>query len=170
MNDHERRLIASACGGDDSAARQLYTRHAARVRAAIVVNGGSDDLDDLAQEAWMRAFRSLGQFTGRSEFGTWIYAIARNVTLTSVRQRARRSTFARLNTDVQHRARDSRPDLKVDLDRALASLPPGMRTVVGLRAEGRTHGEIGAALGISDGTSKSQLSRARAALRQRLIA
>lgn len=169
MNNQER-LIASAREGDESAARELYDRHAARVRAAIVINGGSDDIDDLAQEAWLRVFRSLGQFTGRAEFGTWIYAIARNVTLSSARQHARRSAFVPLSAEAQQRARDSRPDLKVDLDRALATLPPRMRAVVGLRAEGCTHEEIGDALGISDGTSKSQLSRARTTLRRCLTA
>lgn len=169
MNDQER-LIASARDGDEWAARELYDRHAARVRAAIAVNGGADDIDDLAQEAWLRAFRSLGKFAGRAEFGTWIYAIARNVAINSTRQHARQSKLVPLTAGAQQCARDSHPDIKVDLDRALAALPPRMRAVVGLRAEGCTHEEIGAALGISDGTSKSQLSRARTSLRRCLTA
>jgi RNA polymerase sigma factor (sigma-70 family) len=159
-------LVASARGGDEAAARELYERHAARVRAAVALNGGSEEIDDLAQEAWMRAFRSLDQFTGRAEFGTWIYAIARNVALSSVRQNARRGTAVPLPAGVYEAARASHPDLKMDLDRALAGLAPGMRAVVRLRAEGRSHAEIGDALGISDGTSKSQLSRARTTLRR----
>lgn len=162
-------LIAAAKLGDEGAARDLYRRHADRVRSAILRSGGGDELDDLCQEAWLRAFRHLSDFRSEADFGTWVFAIARNVALDWVRRRALHDARVQpIEGDPPTAGRSRQLDLGLDLQRALAELPSGMRAVLVLRAQGFTHKEVGAALRVAEGTSKSQLFKARAKLRLRI--
>ena len=166
----DRALIAAARAGDESAFLALYDRHAARVRRLVESRIGDPTLvDDLCQESWLRAFRGLNAFRGDAEFGTWLHTIARNV-VTSRGRKTRRRT--ELMAESWKPALSSAPEpveLRLDLRRAVDGLPPGMRRVLWLHdVEGWTHADIGEALGVSVGTSKSQLFKARARLRESL--
>jgi RNA polymerase sigma-70 factor, ECF subfamily len=148
--------------------RELHDRHAPRVLAVVRRLAGDDaTAEDWAQETWIRAFRALPEFRGDARFSTWLHRIAVNCALHGRRWRERRTAQdVELHESHGVSARGEVTALRVDLERALDALPPRMRQVLVLHAiEGYTHEEIGAALGIDAGTSKSQLFRARAKMR-----
>lgn len=161
-------MVAAAAAGDDGAAESLYRLHEAMVRRVVARIVPPDLIDDIAQETWLRVFRSLTGFRGDCAFSSWIYRIARNVALSAVRRSAAALEQGD-GTDVELGPPVPAADvpLRIDLTRGLAELPDGMRTVLWLHdVEGWTHAEIGDRLGIAAGTSKSQLFKARAKLRR----
>ena len=163
-------LDAFARDGSDRSFLPLYDRHAPAMYALAYRLMGAREADaaDALQEAWLRAIPRFPSFRRESSLRTWLCGFIVNC----CRERFRGPLFEELSDELSVSSAGS-SDLRVlgtiDLERALASLPPGARTVVILHdIEGYTHDEIGGALGIDPGTSKSQLSRARAALRRRL--
>jgi RNA polymerase sigma-70 factor (ECF subfamily) len=169
----ERELIARARTGDGAAERALYDAHVDRVYRLAYRLAGDDDLArDFTQETFIRAFSRLDGFRGDAAFGTWLHRIATTVALNGLRKIKR---FRRRETDLEDaaeqaaRGRLAEPDLKVRLRQAIDGLPLGYRTVFVMHdVEGYTHEEIAGALGVETGTSKAQLSRARAKLREAL--
>ena len=134
---------------------------------------GDDELArEFTQDTFVRAFDRLGAFRGEAKLSTWLHAIATSVVLNGLRKVKR---FRQRETDLDEAAgtsagrRAAEPDLKRRLAQAIDGLPDGYRTVFVMHdVEGYTHEEIGATLGIETGTSKAQLSRARAKLRDAL--
>jgi RNA polymerase sigma-70 factor, ECF subfamily len=169
----DRDLIGRVLAGDPRAERAMYDAHVDRVfRLVYRMTGDPDRAQDYTQEAFIRAFRSLAEFRGDSALSTWICAIAVSVTLNGLRS-VRRAQERELGLDqaptlgVQPVEAD--PDLKLRLASAIDRLPDGYRAVFVMHdIEGYTHQEIAAALGVQPGTSKAQLSRARARLRTTL--
>ena len=166
-------LIARAAAGDAGAERELYDAHVDRIYRLAYRLAGDDDLArDFTQETFIRAFDRLRDFRGDAAFGTWLHAIAVSVTLNGLRKVKRfrgRETSYEEALAVSTAAREAEPDLKERLRRAIDALPQGYRAVFVMHdVEGYTHEEIGAALGIRAGTSKAQLFRARAKLRDAL--
>jgi RNA polymerase sigma-70 factor (ECF subfamily) len=148
----------------------LYEAHVDRVYRLAYRLAGDDDLArDYTQETFIRAFERLREFRGEARFSTWLHAIALSVALNGLRQVKRLRRYeASLEDgqDVAGTGREAEPDLKRRLAEAIDALPEGYRTVFVMHdVEGYTHDEIGAALGVESGTSKAQLSRARAKLR-----
>jgi RNA polymerase sigma-70 factor, ECF subfamily len=169
----ERELIKRAVSGDVMAQRTLYDRHVDRVYRLAFRLAGDDELArDFTQETFIRAFERLGDFRGDSALSTWLYSIGVSVTLNGLRKVKRfRSREAELDDAITigTTTRRSEPDLKERLARAIDALPDGYRTVFLMHdVEGYTHEEIGVALGVQPGTSKAQLFRARAKLREAL--
>lgn len=165
-------LVRRARAGDLEAMRQLYERHASRVYTVVRRLAGDDELAaDLAQEAWTNAFQKMREFRGDAAFGTWVHRIAVNTALTRLRQAARRRDLERGFDGASTLGNPDRWPAaaavdRVVLQRALDMLPDGYRAVLWLHdVEGYTHEEISARLGIAVGTSKSQLSKARARVR-----
>lgn len=168
----EAALVGRARSGELEAMRLLYERNASRIFTVVRRLAGDEDLAaDLAQDAWTNAFRKIREFRGEAAFSTWVHRIAVNTALTRLRQQARRrdleerfdggSTLGNADITPPERAAE-----RVTVQRALDLLPAGYRSVLWLHdVEGYTHEEIGAQLGIAVGTSKSQLSKARAKLR-----
>lgn len=169
MTDHE--LVARVLAGDPSAERALYDAHAGRVwRVVHRITGDADRTADCVQETFIRAFGRLRDFRFESSLGTWIGSIAVSVTLQGLRQAKRRAAreldLETTGADAPVASREADPDLRARMAQAIDGLPEGYRTVFLLHdVEGYTHEEIGRMLGIQDGTSKAQLSRARARLR-----
>lgn len=164
-------LILQAQQGDGGAARALYQRHAGRVYAIVRRLAGDDSLaEDWAQEAWVRAFRALPTFRGDSMFTTWLHRIAVNSALHGRRGRERRTgREAPLDDTAAVGPAAERTVLRLRLEKAMARLPEGMRRVLVLHdVEGYTHEEIGEMLGVTAGTCKSQLFKARAKMREML--
>jgi RNA polymerase sigma-70 factor (ECF subfamily) len=164
----ERQLIGLAADGDARAIRALYDRYSPRVYAVVRRIAADDDLaQDYAQEAWIRAIRALPTFRGDARFSTWLHRIAVNAALQSLRKadsRSKRETPVSEDVPVAPEHADSL--LQKRLQRALDQLPEGMREVLILHdVEGYTHEEIGDVLGVTSGTSKSQLFKARAKMR-----
>ena len=167
---HEAELIARARTGEPAAERALYEAHVDRVyRLVFRLAGDADLATDFTQDAFVRAFERLHEFRGGSLFSTWLHAIAVSVALNGLRKVKRirrRESGLEEGQDVAWPGREAEPDLKRRMAQAIDALPEGYRTVFVMHdVEGYTHEEIGAALGIEAGTSKGQLSRARAKLR-----
>jgi RNA polymerase sigma factor (sigma-70 family) len=163
-------LDAFARDGSDRSFLALYDRHAAAMYALAYRLMGAREADaaDALQEAWLRAIPRLPTFRRESSLRTWLCGFIVNC----CRERFRGPLFEELSDELSVSSlagSDLRVLGTIDLERALASLAPGARTVVILHdIEGYTHDEIAGALEIDPGTSKSQLSRGRAALRRRL--
>ena len=155
--------------GDEEAFRVLYRRHTPAVYQFVLrLTGGNEpETEDVLQEAWLRAARGLGEFRWQSAFRSWLTGIALN----RVREMARKKKRSLVEVEGEWEIPDPVPDPghRIDVERALELLPPGFRTVLVLHdVEGFTHREIGEQLGITDGTSKSQLHGARKAMRRLL--
>lgn len=150
---------------DEAAFRTLYRRHTPRAwQYALRLTGGhAADAEDLIQDMWLGAIRGLPRFRWDSSFATWLSAIVLN----AWRHRMRRRDPEWLALP-ESSPDPEPPDLadQLDLERALAALPPARRAIVLMHDwEGLTHEEIAERLGIAPGTSKSQLFHARARLR-----
>lgn len=175
---------SSPAGGDDRwlarrflrtrserAFRRLYAAHTPALYGFVLrlARGNRAEAEDIVQETWMRAVASLQGFRWQSSLRTWLHAVALNVHRETLRRRAgseARAGEARRRLAVV--GRGSPPSL--DLERAIAELPDGYREVLVLHdVEGYTHREIAELMGIEEGTSKSQLSRARRAMRALLV-
>ena len=169
----ERDLINRVRAGDGIAERALYDAHVDRVYRLAYRLAGDDALaQDFTQETFIRAFAKLDTFRGDSALSTWLHAITTSVVLNGLRKVKR---FHKREADIEAAdgvsggRREAEPDLKVRLKQAIDALPEGYRTVFVMHdVEGFTHEEIGVALGVETGTSKAQLSRARAKLRESL--
>jgi RNA polymerase sigma-70 factor (ECF subfamily) len=154
--------------GSEPAFRALYQRHTPRLfRVAVRMLVTEADAEDAVQEAWIRAVDRLRDFEWRSAFGTWLTSIGVNIAR-DVLERRGRWQLVELEDDVLWQAGPAIPE-SIDLERAIASLPAGCRAAFVLHdIEGFTHEEIAHQLGYAAGTSKSQVFRARRALRRLL--
>jgi RNA polymerase sigma-70 factor (ECF subfamily) len=168
--------LADRCRrGELDAFEELYRQHATRLyNLAFRMLGNAADAEDAVQDTFLLAHRRLDSFRGEAALGTWLYRLAVNQCLDRLRSRAGREAQATDSLDEPERtwqpaARPERPLERLDLKRAIARLPDGSRTVFVLHdVEGLEHREIGKMLGISEGTSKSQLHKARLRLREML--
>ena len=163
-------LIERARGGDAAAVRALYDTHVDRIyRLTYRLTGVEHLAREVTQDTFVRAFASIGGFRGDSAFGTWLHTIAVSQSLNEIKRRKReRSRNAPLEDAIAlaESAPRSDPLLREKLTEAVNDLPEGCRTVFLMHdAEGYTHQEIAAALGVTEGTSKAQLARARGKLR-----
>jgi RNA polymerase sigma-70 factor (ECF subfamily) len=172
MTDDRRLVEAYVSRRDEASFLALYRAHTpALFRMAWRLGGlAPGDMDDVVQETWLRAARALDRFQFQSTLRTWLTSILINCAQEARRRLARHGmadTSARNSMDLPDLpGARATPHLRVDLDRAVAALPPGMREVFQLHdVEGFTHGEVAAALDITEGTSKSQLFAARRKLR-----
>jgi len=166
----QRALIERARRGDASAHRALYDAHVEQVyRLTYRLTGAEHTAREVTQNTFVKAFASLDGFRGDSAFGTWLHSIAVSLSLNEIKRRKRewaRNSPLDDATAVAESAPRSDPVLREKVMQAVNELPPGCRAVFLMHdAEGYTHQEIAAALGINAGTSKAQLSRARGKLR-----
>ncbi len=148
----------------------LYDRHTDGLHrfAARLCGGTGREASDLVQETWLRALAALEGFRWGSRLGTWLCAIALNQWREQNRRDARQRGFEVIEGGRAAHVAPPSPDA-IALERAIASLAEGYREVLLLHdLEGYTHEEIARHFGIEVGTSKSQLSRARRALRAAL--
>lgn len=168
--------LAARCGrGELEAFEELYRQHAPRLFSlASRMLGNAADAEDAVQDTFLVAHRRIDSYRGEAALGTWLYRLGVNQCLDRLRSRATREAQATDSFDDPDRfwqpsARPDRPVERMDLEQAIARLPEGSRAVFVLHdVEGLEHREIGKLLGISDGTSKSQLHKARLRLREML--
>ena len=166
----QRALIERARRGDASAHRALYDTHVEQIyRLTFRLTGAEHLARDVTQSTFVKAFASLDGFRGDSAFGTWLHSIAVSLSLNEIKRRKRewsRNASLEDADTLAVSAPRSDPVLREKVMEAVNDLPEGCRTVFMMHdAEGYTHQEIAAALGINIGTSKAQLSRARGKLR-----
>ncbi|HMF99125.1 MAG TPA: RNA polymerase sigma factor [Vicinamibacterales bacterium] len=164
-------LVARVRAGDLDAFESLYREHAARLYTlACRMAGSPEDGEDLLQEIFLQAYRKLGSFKGDSSIGTWLYRLALNHCLDYVRSRRAKMNKLTETLDADNSfeptARRESPIARMDLERAVERLPEGCREAFVLHdVEGFDHKEVADLLGIAEGTSKSQVFKARMKLR-----
>ena len=170
---HDQELIGRVLAGDPSAERALYDAHVDRVfRRVYRMAGDLDRAQDYTQETFIRAFGRLREFRGEAALSTWLGSIAISITLNGLRK-VKRSWEREVVLDdslaMGRTTPEAEPDLKQRLAQAIDDLPDGYRVVFVMHdVEGYTHEEIAGSLGVHPGTSKAQLFRARARLRESL--
>ena len=161
---------ALAASGDAHAFERLYRRHVARVHSLVRRMAG-EDADELTQEVLVHAWRKIGTYRGEAAFGTWLHRVAVNLVLGKRKER-RRWLDRHTDEDAETLELPARTSLKLaglDFESAIAALPDRSRQVFVLHdVEGYRHEEIARMLGVTAGTSKSQLHYARMALREAL--
>jgi RNA polymerase sigma-70 factor, ECF subfamily len=168
--------VERARQGDVAAFEGLYREHAGRVYAVCLrMTADPVRAEEHTQEAFVKAWKSLHRFEGRSAFGSWLHRLAVNVVLDAKRAEKRRSGEPwpaederdEVSSGLAVAATDH--EARLDLERAIASLPDGARTAFVLHdIEGYRHREIAEMTGTAEGTWKAQLHRARRLLREAL--
>ena len=177
----EKVLLQRAKKGEIAAFEALVSAYERRVYAlALRSTGSEDDAADITQEVFLRAYRSLDTFRGDSGFSTWLYRITTNLCVDLARKKNSAPTD-QLDEEAIGRVPETRSEqrqeealesseLRRELDIALSMVSEEHRKIVILRdVAGMTYADIASALSIEEGTVKSRLARARAALRKILI-
>jgi RNA polymerase sigma-70 factor, ECF subfamily len=167
-------LVERCQQGDLGAFEEIYRTHSRRLYGvAVRMLGNPADADDMLQEIFLAAHRKLDSFRGESALGTWLYRLAVNLCLDYLRSRTGRALHLTdaledepALSDAGSRGLAERTVTKMDLERALSQLPEGCRTAFVLHdVQGLEHREVGEIMGIAEGTSKSQVHKARMRLR-----
>ncbi len=177
--DGELALARRAAAGDDAAFEQIYHAHSGRVFALCArMSGSRQRAIDLTQDVFVHVWKRLGTWRGESALSSWIYRLTVNLVLSNVRGEQRRQKHEMTDEHAQdEEERPANPGVvrpasvheAIDLERAIASLPAGARTVFVLHdVEGYQHDEIAKMTGTAEGTSRAQLHRARKLLIQAL--
>jgi RNA polymerase sigma-70 factor (ECF subfamily) len=166
-------LVRRAKEGDVAAFESLFYTYQGRIYALCLrMQREPERAEDMTQETFVRAWQKLGSFRGKSAFFTWLYRLAVNTVLAELRSRGRWQERLVEGEDVLDRhAAPPRRDSPgaIDLERAIAELPPQARLIFILHdVEGYRHREIASMTGLAEGTSKAHLHRARQLLREAL--
>jgi RNA polymerase sigma-70 factor (ECF subfamily) len=166
--DVERGLVERARAGDVGAFEALYQEHAGRVFALCLrMSADRRRAQELTQDVFIRAWERLGSFRGDAAFGSWLHRVAVNVVLAGARADKRRTARVALGEDLEEGGVDGEVaaldvEQGIDLERAIAALPPGARRVFVLHdVQGYKHEEIARMTGSAEGTLRAQLHRAR---------
>jgi RNA polymerase sigma-70 factor (ECF subfamily) len=171
-------LVNRIRGGDLTAFEDVYRQHGPRLYNVVLrLVGSPADAEDVLQEVFLLAFRKLASFRGEAALGTWLHRLAVNASLDRLRSRGARESqrtegFEPGTAGPVDRQPPSGEVVvsRLDLERAIALLPDGYRAAFVLHdVEGFDHREVGGILGISEGTSKSQVHKARLRLRELLM-
>jgi RNA polymerase sigma-70 factor (ECF subfamily) len=172
--------VALAAGGDRRAFERLYRAHVNRVFSLCArMCGNRTWAEELTQDVFVRAWEKLPLFRGESAFSTWLHRLAVNVVLNARKSEGRERARREEPRAAEDEGGDRMDDLasaaaprhadRLDLEAAIAALPPGARRVFVLHdVEGYKHEEIADMLGVTAGGSKAQLHRARLLLREAL--
>jgi RNA polymerase sigma-70 factor (ECF subfamily) len=179
---NEADAIERAKQGDAEAFQALYDRHKRRVYSLCLrMTANTAEAEDLAQEAFLQLYRKIATFRGESAFSTWLHRLSVNVVLMHLRKKS--LPVVSLEETTQGGSEEDTPKKdfgaddvalagsidRLQLQRAVDSLPPGYRTIFVLHdIEGYEHNEIAGIVGCSIGNSKSQLHKARMKLRDLL--
>lgn len=176
---HEDLALAERCrSGDFEAFESLYRAHSSRLFSLSVrMLGNRTDAEDMLQEIFLTAHRKLQSYRGDARLSTWLFRLATNLCLDHLRSKSARMTHATSSLDDDNAMEPAAPSpgpavgavQQIDMERAVAKLPQGCRAAFLLHdVEGFEHREVAAMLGISEGTSKSQVHKARLKLRRSL--
>jgi RNA polymerase sigma-70 factor, ECF subfamily len=167
-------LLEACQRGEPAAFEELVRRTQRQVfTLAYHLTRDRGEAEDVAQEAYLRVFRSLGGFRRDARFETWLYRIVTNTAMTQLRRRGRFGVIVEETGDLPApRQTERSPEDVVDreeLKEALAELPPGLRVTVVLKeVYGLSCREIGEEIGLTEGAVKVRLHRARRRLKERI--
>ena len=173
MPDNETETIRQAQARDMRAFEQLYRAHVGRVHAVCLrMTANLTRAEELTQKAFLTVWEKLPSFRGESAFSSWLHRIAVNCVLADLRAEHRRTQRVFGTEDPARLETAATPPpagIRLDLEQAIAGLPPQARLVFVLHdVEGWRHDEIAQQLGVAIGTSKAQLHRARKLLQEAL--
>ena len=177
----ELRLAGRAVAGDERAFEDIYRANSARVFALCLrMSGSRQRATDLTQDVFVHVWQRLASWRGESALSSWIYRVTVNLVLSNVRGEQRRLKHE-MEEDAEGgepkaesrepkaQSREPSTETRMDLERAIAGLPPGARTVFVLHdVEGYQHAEIARMTGTAEGTCRAQLHRARKLLMEAL--
>ena len=172
ISSYEQELIQKCCDGNRTAYREFYTRYAGELMAiAMRYMKTKQEAEDILQDAFIKAYKNLASFNQQSSLKTWMTRIVINTALNALRKEHQKYQW---NIEEAQEVADEYLPLNnfhyMELIGFIQQLPDGCRTVFNLYAlEGYSHKEIGEMLSISEGTSKSQLARARYLLQKMII-
>ena len=153
-------LIEAWRRGEESAASELVLRHTRPLARFLAAAGAKEDLDDLVQETFFRAFRKIGTFKGSASFRTWLLAIGSNALKDLRRKHRNRTVLSIEERELKDESSDPHEqvvarDALARLEEQVAQLPPMQRNVFLMRAQqGAPYEEIAAALGTSEGAAR----------------
>lgn len=171
-SDVDARLIERYRGGDDRAATELVARHATALARFAASLGERDEVDELVQDTFVRAFQALESFRSESSLRTWLFTIERRLVLDRRRSAARRNArFEDVATELatENTALDSvvAEETEARVQRAIARLSPLQREVFTLRvAEGRSYKEIAEIAGTTEGAARVHYHNAMRAVKE----
>lgn len=172
--DNDVVLAQKSADGDTAAFEELYHRHFRRVYALCLrMTGNAVQAEDLTQDVFIQLFNKIGSFRGDSAFTTWLHRMTVNQVLMHFRKRSTKSELTAVDDETPDQIvrgtenPNTMPIIdRIALEKAVQQLPPGYRTVFILHdVEGYEHEEIARMMGVAEGTSKSQLHKARLKLR-----
>jgi RNA polymerase sigma factor (sigma-70 family) len=184
MEQEEALLVRRAAAGEEDAFEQLVVRYQKNIyNLTLRMSGNPEDAYDLAQEAFLRAWRSLSSFQFEASFSTWLYRLATNLCIDFLRRQRRGKTIPLQFEEDDEKQELPLPDPKpgpeeqamLSEDRqavadALSTLEPVYRMALTMRViDGLSYQEIAAALEVREGTVKSRIARAREKMRQILL-
>ena len=167
-------LVTRARRGDQIAFEDLYRQHVGRVYGLCLrMTGHPESAEDLTQDTFVSAWRSLPGYEGRSSFSTWLHRIAVNAVLAKRRSPQGRNEISMTDDSGEQMDYEAEAVMDeatpIDIERAIAALPPGARDIVVLHGiYGYSHEEAAGMLGVAVGTCKAQLHRARHLMRTRM--
>jgi RNA polymerase sigma-70 factor (ECF subfamily) len=166
-------LVQEAKSGDSRAFEVLYRRLVRRIYALCLrMARDAQRAEELTQDVFVRAWERLESFRGESKFSTWLHRLAVNVVLQDGRTKGRRESREELTDDpgaYLRRVKQEFPGTRMDLEKAIASLPDGARKVLLLRdVYGYKYDEIATMQDVALGTVKAQIHRARKMVREKL--
>jgi RNA polymerase sigma-70 factor, ECF subfamily len=172
-NDQDRELVARSLRGDERAFRALLDRHHAVAFAVVrAILRDSDEVEDVMQVVYMKAYQGLANFRGDSKFSTWLYQIARREAIDSASKRRRDTTdIDEVAVEAPHTsAADAaihERDTREWVERAMGELDEAYRTAIELRymAE-KSYDEIAEIMGVPEGTVKTYVHRGKAELKR----
>lgn len=166
--------VERAQAGDARAFESLYHDNVGRIHALCLrMSGDPSRAAELTQDVFVHAWKKLGQFRGDAQFSTWLRRVAVNFVLNALKADKRRRMRVEPTDDLEAFDRGERMapiETRIELENAVAELPPGARSVFVLHdIEGYRHKDIADMLGVAEGTVKAQLHRARRLLREKVI-
>ena len=173
QTDLVNRMVRKAQSGDPDAFEGVYRANVGRIHALCLrMSSDTQHAETLTQDVFVRAWQKLSSFRGDSQFSTWLHRLAVNVILQDRRSRGRRQAREHTVDDLERyavAATQAMPGTKVDLERAIAGLPDGAKKVLVLRdVQGFKYKEIAELTGVTLGTVKAQIHRARALVQEAL--
>lgn len=164
-------LIHGCIQGDRRMQKALYDKYAGKMYAVCLrYMGNADDAQDILQDGFIKVYKNLERFRGEGSFEGWVRRIFVNTAIEQIRKKKNDLSLTEKEESIELKSVTAIENInEKDLMKVIRELSPGYRAVFNLYVvEGYSHKEIGDMLGISEGTSKSQLARARMILQEKI--
>lgn len=173
QNIEDTDLISGCLAGDRRSQKELYDKYSGKMYAVCMrYMGNADDAQDILQDGFIKVFKNLDKFRGEGSFEGWMRRIMANTAIEQLRKKKLNFSTSDKEEQLEYKSPGAVDNLsEKDLLKIVSELSPGYRTVFNMYVvEGYGHKDIADIMGISEGTSKSQLARARMILQEKVKA